>query len=230
MPVSDYSHGSKFQRKELPEKAPEKIPITLHEHHAEKAGLHYDLRLGGRGDWAIRYFPVSPGEKRLAIRQPTHPLDYYGFSGEITDGYGKGKVNLKFRGNGEVTSWSSDKIDFSFDGNRYALIKTTGENQWLIIKKGSSMSSMAKESYHRKSDDAEIRKALRLEEFGKALKDMKMGNRIKKISVPSNEKSSNTDSSNLTRAQNEMDHEDVTLNKGNRTRADVDMAQGNIGF
>lgn len=61
--------------------------IGIHEHFAEKAGHHYDLRLGDSKakkaySWAIRHWP-APGEKRLAIRQSDHCL----LPGTIVDDY-----------------------------------------------------------------------------------------------------------------------------------------------
>lgn len=185
---SEYAKGEKFKKKEHPRAIaidyPD-VPITLHEHHAEKAGKHYDLRLAGKGDWAIRYFPEKPGEKRLAVRQPTHPLDYYDFEGEISSGYGKGKVNLKYSGPGKIQSWDEKKINFEFDNNKYVLINTKPENdQWLIMKKHASLSytedlanqgfAESGSKYHSKTqgDDSRLKNALRFDAFADALHDI----------------------------------------------------------
>lgn len=112
--------------------------FAIQKHKANKAGLHYDLRLGDPEtqkafSWAIRYLP-KPGEKRLAIRQPDHTLKYMDFSGEIPEGYGAGKVDLKARGKTKVKKITDKKIDFEADGKNYSLIKTN-KDQWLIINK-----------------------------------------------------------------------------------------------
>ena len=144
MSISDFSIGEKFKFRSLAKNSPSQTaPITLHKHEAEKAGTHYDLRIAGKGDWAIRYFPKSPGEKRLSVRQPTHPIDYYSFEGDITEGYGKGKVTKIFEGSGTIESWSSDKINFSFGGDSYTLIKTRPPDQWMILMRRSNLSKIS---------------------------------------------------------------------------------------
>ena len=87
---------------------------VIHEHHAERAGKHYDFRLNLNGkaySWAMRYFPWGAKEKRLAIRQPDHTLSYMSFKGEITDGYGKGKVYIKESGNIKVEYSGPDELN-----------------------------------------------------------------------------------------------------------------------
>ena len=108
-------------------------------HHAKKAGTHYDLRLGDSSSefahsWAIKSLP-SPGQKVLAIRQPTHTVAYMDFKGEIPEGYGAGKVEQHFRGNAEILSADSLKIVFNlYQGqqtNKYILI-SRGGNNWIL--------------------------------------------------------------------------------------------------
>ena len=158
----DYSKGEKFKYVGTlkPPSSLSNVKITLHEHDAEKAGKHYDLRIGGAGDWAIRYFPTNPSESRLAIQQPIHPISYYSFEGDITEGYGKGSVKKVFEGYGTVHSWTKDKIDFSFDNKNYVLINT-GNGKWLI--------RMKKQDLYKASANLNMKSVLDRDTFEKAL-------------------------------------------------------------
>lgn len=117
-----------------------KWELSLQEHLAEKAGRHYDLRLGDPStsyahSWVIKSWP-SPGEKVLAIRQPTHTVKYMDFSGEIKSGYGKGTVNLQKREQIEVIHSESGKLTFNrYIGpsvEKYSLIRMDDTN-WLFL-------------------------------------------------------------------------------------------------
>lgn len=77
------------------------IPESVHtlvvqKHEAERAGEHYDLRIGGTDgllSWALPSAKLpDPGEKVLAVRQPVHEYSYKDFEGKIEKGYGKGNV------------------------------------------------------------------------------------------------------------------------------------------
>lgn len=73
--------------------------FVIHEHHALRAGLHHDLRLEITGvleSWAVpKGVPTSADQgRRLAIKMPDHPLTYIEFEGDITEGYGKGTVEI----------------------------------------------------------------------------------------------------------------------------------------
>lgn len=114
---------------------------VVHEHHADKAGKHYDLRLGDSlGDahsWALRYWP-EPGERRLAVQQPTHTKQYMSFQGTIEDGYGKGSVSIWKKGKAEILKATNSEVLFHLEEGRvvheFALIRTK-DNQWLLINK-----------------------------------------------------------------------------------------------
>ena len=121
--------------------------MTLYEHEAERAGRHFDLRLMGAGaeglpeervahSWAIRKGLPEPGQKRLAIQQPTHTRADMEFKGPILVGYGKGEQKIKERGQVDVLEATDDAVKF----NRYKGKKTekfkmvrTGDNRWLVI-------------------------------------------------------------------------------------------------
>jgi len=101
---------------------------------------HYDLRLGDPStsyahSWVIKSWP-SPGEKVLAIRQPTHTVRYMDFSGTIASGYGKGTVSVADRDKIEVIHSDSGKITFNrYVGpsvEKYSLIRMDDTN-WLFL-------------------------------------------------------------------------------------------------
>ena len=103
---------------------------VIQQHLARRAGKHYDLRLApddNAHSWALRKLP-EPGQKTLAVQQPTHTRSYMDWSGTIQKGYGAGSVNTYDRGNVKVISSSPDKIVFhGYKGNKaeeYALVRT----------------------------------------------------------------------------------------------------------
>jgi DNA ligase D-like protein (predicted 3'-phosphoesterase) len=112
---------------------------VIHEHHAERAGKHFDFRLSINGkalSWAMRYFPFSPKEKRLAIRQSDHTVQYMNFTGEITDGYGKGKVYIKDKGKCLVEYANRDMIKVVFLSTQHPkelLLKRTNDKNWIMM-------------------------------------------------------------------------------------------------
>jgi hypothetical protein len=125
---------------------PQKWEFVLHDHKADKAGQHFDLRLGdpktGQAhSWVIRSWPKN-GEKVLAIMQPTHTVKYMDFNGVIESGYGKGTVDTADRDRIEVIKSSPNKITFyKYVGSgieKFSLIKTGDENQWLLLNHTSS--------------------------------------------------------------------------------------------
>jgi len=95
--------------------------FVVQEHHARR--LHWDLRLerdGALASWAIpNGIPLSPGERRLAVRTEDHPLEYLDFEGEIPPGsYGAGTVRIWDRGTYELHEWGPGKVEVSFRGER----------------------------------------------------------------------------------------------------------------
>jgi len=112
-------------------------------HHAHRAGLHTDLRIsdGQRAfSWAIRHWPETPGEQRLALRQPDHRKGYMKWEGVIpAHVYGGGKVVLHDLAKTEILEAGPKKIRFNLYHKRepqeFVLIKTDDykkKDRWLI--------------------------------------------------------------------------------------------------
>lgn len=121
---------------------PEMWMSVIQSHDAAVAGKHFDLRLGNKKtgighSWALRYLP-QPGEKRLAIQQPDHTLEYFKFQGIIPAGYGKGTVRTHTSEDAEILEADKDKIIFNHyvgkDTNEY-ILRRTGGNKWIIINR-----------------------------------------------------------------------------------------------
>lgn len=140
---------------------PTQLPVgtplryVIQKHLAERAGPHYDIRLGpDRGakptllSWAARHLP-EPGEKRLAVQQPLHTGQYADFEGKITRGYGKGTVTTHDKGSVLVTKVTPEKINFVVIHKKipetYTLVRQSRKapvtarekrvrgNDWLLI-------------------------------------------------------------------------------------------------
>lgn len=117
-------------------------PWVIQHHKAQRAGPHYDIRIGNPYgmlmSWASRYLP-SPGEKRLAIQQPLHEGQYADFEGELTSRYGKGTVKKHDRGQVLITEVRPDLIKFVVahkkQPEQYVLKKVgkMGSKAWLMI-------------------------------------------------------------------------------------------------
>jgi len=115
--------------------------FVVHEHHARRAGLHYDLRLeigGVLKSWAFRKeLPTTPGIKRLGIPQPDHEPSYADFEGVIEEGYGAGLVRIWDRGEFKLLEYEEGrKIVFVAMGSklrgRYVMVNIG--RGWLLFK------------------------------------------------------------------------------------------------
>jgi DNA ligase D-like protein (predicted 3'-phosphoesterase) len=112
---------------------------VVQEHHAHRAGKHYDLRLSPDRhaySWALRRLPKEPGQKVLAVEQPTHTRKYMDWEGNIPAGYGAGDVQKIGRGEVEVVETSANKIIFNkYVGKQtreYIMIRTS-DKHWLLM-------------------------------------------------------------------------------------------------
>jgi DNA ligase D-like protein (predicted 3'-phosphoesterase) len=118
--------------------------FVVHEHEATH--LHWDFRLEMDGvlkSWALpKGPPREAGIKRLAIEVDDHDLSYIDFEGEITEGYGKGKVAIWDSGYYKLLERKENSISFLLQGKllkgNYRLILTKyskrSERQWLLVK------------------------------------------------------------------------------------------------
>jgi len=119
---------------------PQVWEFSIQYHETDRNNPHYDLRLGDTmsgyaHSWAIKNLP-NPGEKTLAVRQPTHTVEYQDFAGRIESGYGAGNVSMFKRDKCEVIKSSPDKITFyvytEATPQKYTLMKLMGD-QWLLV-------------------------------------------------------------------------------------------------
>jgi len=96
--------------------------VVLHE--AKRAGKHHDLRfvMPNSKIWisfAIRKeIPLTPGNKVLAVRTHDHTEEEALFTGEITDGYGKGKLTKWDDGKCEIIKFASKHMIVKFGGRK----------------------------------------------------------------------------------------------------------------
>src|SRR5919199_2438021 len=122
--------------------------FVVQKHDATR--LHYDFRLetkkeGVLKSWAVpKGVSLDPKAKRLAVLTEDHPLDYLLFEGMIPKGsYGAGTVIVwdtgTYTSEQEISDqFKNGKITFTLFGQklkgRFSLLKTSRENQWLLIK------------------------------------------------------------------------------------------------
>jgi hypothetical protein len=119
--VSEYALGipSREISHELPEvKQPTTWEYVVHDHHAERRGRHFDIRLadpktGFAHSWAMPAKWPEPGQKTWAIQQPTHTMKYMDFEGVLPEGYGKGAVLKHDRERVEVVTAKPGHINFN---------------------------------------------------------------------------------------------------------------------
>lgn len=93
------------------------LTLTVQEHRARKAGKHFDVRLGnprlGMFSWATRKGFPAPGDKPRGFYQtPIHPYDYKDFEGELTSGYGAGKVRKVYETSVRILQATPDAVRF----------------------------------------------------------------------------------------------------------------------
>ena len=115
-----------------------KLKFVVQSHKADRAGQHFDVRLGDTElhSWATRKGLPEPGNRHLFIHQPIHSKEYATFEGDIKFGYGKGNVKTHELGSAVVTKAEPDKINFTLLHRKFpeqfSLVKTRDKN-WLAI-------------------------------------------------------------------------------------------------
>ena len=116
------------------------LKYCIQEHKAKK--LHYDLRLEYKEkakSWALPKKPeFTDGQKRLAIQVEDHDIDYMGFEGTISSGYGAGTVKIWDKGSYKPKKIETDKCEIIISGKKlkgeYLLIHYKDE-KWLMFSK-----------------------------------------------------------------------------------------------
>jgi hypothetical protein len=124
-------------------KAGEFVDFIVQKHEAEKAGTHFDVRIGtpqtGLLSWATRKNMPKPGERIALFQQPVHRHEYGQFEGEITEGYGKGKVTKHDEGRLLVSKISPNALHFTLGHKkfpeRFVLVRPReeGDKRWLLM-------------------------------------------------------------------------------------------------
>lgn len=114
--------------------------LTIQEHNAKVAGLHWDLRLSKDEGPSEQLSWVLPkvrlpkaGEVLLAIQVEDHPWSYRDFQGTLPSGYGAGTVDLIYADWVDCSKFEDAAITFSYLGKEYALRKTG--TKWFIVEK-----------------------------------------------------------------------------------------------
>ena len=98
--------------------------FVVTEHHAKRAGLHYDLRfeIPKSKMWASfavrKGVPSSPGIKVLAIRTHDHKRDEALLTGTLKSGYGAGKFKEWDRGKCVIHKYSVAHMAIEFKGKK----------------------------------------------------------------------------------------------------------------
>lgn len=110
----------------------------IQKHDAERAGEHYDLRVGGPDglqSWALPKGLAKPGETRLAIPQSVHPYSYGSFEGVLEKGRGKGTVSLADKGKVRVAKGDDGSLTMTFpDGSVHRFVPLKSGNALDIAK------------------------------------------------------------------------------------------------
>ncbi|MEM3829379.1 MAG: DNA polymerase ligase N-terminal domain-containing protein [Conexivisphaerales archaeon] len=124
-----------------------KLKFVVHKHYANRAGLHYDLRIQKPDNkkemdsYAIRKgIPETSGEKRLAIKQPVHDIKWLKFQGEIPEGeYGAGTLEIWDSGSAVLLKDTNSVKIYNFFGKKmmglYSLVHLSGDNYLLLKNK-----------------------------------------------------------------------------------------------
>src|SRR5690606_4269894 len=137
----------------IPAKKSQKLRFVVQRHHASR--LHYDFRLELNGvlkSWAVPKGPsLYPKDKRLAMQDEDHPIDYAGLEGTIPKGNdGAGVVTIfdsgyyDFGDCNDTTEFARNlnkgSLKFKLHGHilkgEFALVRMKGDNEksWLLIK------------------------------------------------------------------------------------------------
>lgn len=145
--------------------------FVVSEHDAERAGPHYDLRIGTEDSGLLSFatkkeLPDKPGKSISVFQQPVHDYSYKDFSGEITSGYGKGYVHPAKQSPIVVHDVSDNKITFSLDIGkgtiRYSLVQDKqNPKRWHLVNISPNPKLLAKLQY-KNVDERQARTLIKL--------------------------------------------------------------------
>jgi bifunctional non-homologous end joining protein LigD len=129
------------------------VSYVIHEHKADRAGIHWDFRMqipnkNLLASFALpkSQFPKKPGDKVLAVRTNDHGRYWlYMNNTTIPKGeYGAGTIKIIQDGKAEILGWSNTHITFKIKGRkvsgRYSLIKFKPKraegnvDTWFLVK------------------------------------------------------------------------------------------------
>ena len=144
-----FSDKKKLHQPTSVDEPPQELPVfkegelldyNVQQHHAKRAGLHRDVRIGNRHhgllSWATRKDLPAHGQKIAIHQQPTHRHSYLGWEGEIPSGYGAGTVKSEDLGKALVTKSTPGELHATLadrkGSHRLAFIKTKAG--WLHTK------------------------------------------------------------------------------------------------
>lgn len=115
--------------------------MVIHNHRAERAGEHKDLRIDipgmGLFSWAGKEIP-GPGKSTYFIEQPIHDQSYIDFKGEIPNGYGKGHVDIHTLDKIEILNSRPGHISFVqhlSTGPRDYTLHEVGDGIWKLYNR-----------------------------------------------------------------------------------------------
>lgn len=137
----DFAPGLPIKNKITPpsQKKNKTWEFVIQKHLTNRAGLHYDVRLGdpstGIGhSFVVKIPPKKIGDKVLAVQTSDHRIPYFDFKGKIKSGYGAGKVSTHTRQKVKLHESSPKKVSFSLDDESKHTLINIGDKNWLFIK------------------------------------------------------------------------------------------------
>lgn len=91
------------------------LPYVIQHHDAERAGPHYDFRMGNDRmmSWATPRELPEPGKRIPLYQTPLHSRAYANFEGKLPSGFGKGTVKKHQSGKLKILEATPHKIRFS---------------------------------------------------------------------------------------------------------------------
>ena len=167
MSLREYKSKRNFRRTAEPAGGARKKPalkepfFVVQKHDATR--LHYDFRLEMEGvlkSWAVpKGFPITRGDRRLAVQVEDHPIDYAQFEGTIPEGnYGAGTVmvwdlgSYEVSGGNPIQALEDGKLHLTLHGKKlkgeWTLVRMRQREredkpQWLLLKSGSDLPAIS---------------------------------------------------------------------------------------